>query len=290
MALPAFPHDQVLTFPAIETYLIDGGINLLAGIVILIAGLWLSRKAAAWTRAALDGVREFDDTLKPLLASLVRYTILAASVIAVLERFGVETTSLITLLGAAGLAIGLALQGTLSNVASGVMLLILRPFKIGDWITITAANQSGTVREIGLFTTILIAADQSYVSLPNAMVFGSAIVNTSREPLTRLNFTLWVDAANDIDAALKTIGDALTADQRILKVPPPSTGVVSLKDYAVELLVRCWVHNSDGEAVKFDLTKEIRDRFQRSGIAPPAQHHADAPANSARPGMLRKSG
>jgi len=284
--------------PAFETYLIDGGMNILAAILILVIGWWLSKRLSRWTHSALDRVHHFDETLKPLIASLVRYAVLTAAIIAVLERFGVETTSLIALLGAAGIAIGLALQGTLSNVASGVMLLVLRPFKIGDWITITTVNQSGSVREIGLFTTIIIGADQSYVSLPNSTIFSSPIVNASREPLSRLNFTIGVDTSSDVDAALKIIGDTLNTDQRILKVPPPTTGVVSLKEYAVELLVRCWVHNADGEAVTFDLQKAIRDRFRRAGIATPARRQISASApqtvsaneDSPQKSAMRKSG
>lgn len=266
-------HTSSATLQDVQAYLIDGAMNLVAGILILIIGWWLSAHLAKWTKTALDRVNHFDETLKPLVASLVRYAVLAAAIIAVLERFGVETTSLITLLGTAGLAVGLALQGTLSNVASGVMLLVLRPFRVGDWITVTAANQSGTVREIGLFTTILITADQAYVSLPNSGIFASAIINASREPLSRLNFTICVDAGTDVDAALKIITDTLATDQRILKTPPPATGVVSLKEYSVELLVRCWVRNADGEAVKFDVQRAIRDRFRRGGIALPAQRH-----------------
>jgi small conductance mechanosensitive channel len=298
MELQSIIHGPLVATPTVEADLIDGGINLVAACLILIIGWWLSMRLSRWARRALDRIHHFDPTLKPLVASLVRYTVLVAAVIAVLERFGVETTSLITLLGATGLAIGLALQGTLSNVASGVMLLLLRPFKVGDWVTITAPNQSGTVREIGLFTTILISADQSYVSLPNASIFGSAIVNASREPIARINFTVAVDAANDMEAALKIINDALAADQRILKVPPPASGVVSLKEYSVELLVRCWVHNEDGEAVQFALQKIIRQRFQHSGIALPARRQiagaapaaADEDAAETRKPALRRSG
>ncbi|HWU25112.1 MAG TPA: mechanosensitive ion channel family protein [Rhizomicrobium sp.] len=293
-SVPLPPNPLLAQWPplaTLETDLIHGAMNVLGGILILVVGWWLSRRTAAWTRSALDEVRGFDETLKPLLVSLVRYGILIAAIIAVLERFGVETTSLITVLGAAGIAVGLALQGTLSNVASGVMLLVLRPFKVGDWVTITNTNQSGTVREIGLFTTVLISADQAYVSLPNAAIFGSPIVNSSREPLTRLNFTISVDIANDIDAALKAIEDALAADGRILKVPAPSTGIVSLKDYAVELLVRCWVHNADGENVKFDLNREIHNQFEQAGIALPAQRQITATTNNhaslQRPSMRR---
>jgi len=287
-----------LTNPAFETYLINSGMNIVAAILTLVIGWWLSKRLSRWTHSALDRVHHFDETLKPLIASLVRYAVLVAAIIAVLERFGVETTSLIALLGAAGIAIGLALQGTLSNVASGVMLLILRPFKIGDWITVTTVNQAGSVREIGLFTTIIIGADQSYVSLPNSTIFSSPIVNASREPLSRLNFNVAVDATSDIDAALKIITDTLNTDQRILKVPPPATGVVSLKEYSVELLVRCWVHNADGEAVTFDLQKSIRDRFRRAGIAMPARRQISASApqsvsaneDSPQKPAMRKSG
>lgn len=283
MALISLPDILPTQWPpltTIETDVIHGGMNLLGGILILIVGWWLSRRAARWTRTALDEVRGFDATLKPLITSLVRYGILIAAAIAVLERFGIQTTSLITVLGAAGIAIGLALQGTLSNVASGVMLLVLRPFKVGDWITIANVNQSGSVREIGLFTTIIISADQAYVSLPNAAIFSSPIVNASREPMTRINFTVFIDIANDVDAALKMIEEALAADQRILKVPPPATGIVSLKDYSAELLVRCWVCNADGEIVKFDLNREIRSRFERAGIALPAQRQIMAEAGN----------
>jgi small conductance mechanosensitive channel len=291
-------HASLMTAPDLEAYLIDSGINILAAVLILAIGWWLSKRLSRWTRTALDRVHHFDETLKPLIASLVRYAVLVAAVIAVLERFGVETASLITLVGAAGLAVGLALQGTLSNVASGVMLLVLRPFKIGDWITVSTVNQSGTVREIGLFTTILISADQSYVSLPNSAIFSSPIINASREPLSRLNFTIGVDVASDTDAALKIIADALNADQRILKVPPPATAIASLKEYAVELLVRCWVHNADGEAVTFDLQKTIRDRFRRAGIAAPARRQISASApqsisaneDSPQKAAMRKSG
>lgn len=256
--------------PEVESLILHGGLNVIAGIIILILGWALSARVAYWTRSALDRVHHFDETLKPLVSSLARYAVLAAAVIAVLERFGVETTSLITILGAAGLAIGLALQGTLSNVAAGVMLLMLRPFRVGDWVTVTASSQSGSVREIGLFTTILISAEQNYVSIPNSAIFSAVIVNSSREPVKRLNFTVSIDAASDMEAALKIVGEALQADSRILNVPAPVTGVAALKEYSVELLVRCWVCNADSEAVTFDLQQALRNRFRQAGIALPA--------------------
>lgn len=264
-------HTEVAAPVNLETYVIDAGLDVVAAIVILLAGWWLSSRLSRLTHDALDRVHNFDATLKPLISSLVRYAVLAAAVIAVLERFGVETTSLVTLLGAAGLAIGLAMQGTLSNVASGVMLLLLRPFRVGDWITVVTPNQSGLVREIGLFTTILISADQAFVSLPNAMIFASAIVNASREPFSRLNFTVPVDAAGNVDDALKLIADALQSDSRIMKVPAAQSAVAAINEYSVDLLVRCWVRATDAETVKFDLQKAIRERFRLAGIRGPAR-------------------
>src|ERR1700691_4301955 len=161
--------------PELESMGLAGALNVLAAITILVLGWVAARWGARWTRRGLSRVSHFDQTLTPLLASLVRYAILVVSVIAVLERFGVATTSLIAVLGAAGLAVALALQGTLSNVAAGVMLLLLRPFRAGDWST--AANQSRRAREVGLFTTIVIGAYQPYISVPNAAIFGSVIVN-----------------------------------------------------------------------------------------------------------------
>jgi len=271
MGLAAATHVQNLVPADIEAILLDGSINIAAGFAILVLGWVISIRAAKLTHAALDRLGHFDETLKPLVTSFVRYTILSAAIVAVLGRFGVETTSIITLLGAAGLAVGLALQGTLSNVAAGVMILLLRPFRIGDAVTVTAQNQSGTVREIGLFTTILVSADLAVVWIPNSQIFSNVIVNTSREPNTRINFTVAVDYANDIDAAMKIIMDVVSADARVLKDPPPATGVQELKENAVELLVRCWVHNADGEAARFALQKAIRDRFRDAAIAIPVR-------------------
>ena len=284
-------HAPVAAQPTIEALLIDGGLDFVSAVVILILGWTLASWAARWTRMGLSRLHRFDETLKPLVASLVRYVILIATVIAVLQRFGVETTSLIAVLGAAGLAIGLALQGTLSNVAAGVMLLLLRPFRVGD--NVTAAGQSGNVKEVGLFTTILVGADQSYISIPNAAIFGGVIVNTSREPTTRINFTVSVDIANDIAAAEKIIMDVLSNDARILKMPPPATGTVALKEYAVDLLARFWVMNANAEQTQFDAQRTIKERFNKAGIAVPARRQTSIAREEAQPAAkspVRKAG
>jgi small conductance mechanosensitive channel len=258
--------------PELESLLLDGAVNLLAAVTILILGWVAAQWASRWTRRGLGRISHFDQTLTPLLASLVRYAILIVSVIAVLERFGVATTSLIAVLGAAGLAVGLALQGTLSNVAAGVMLLLLRPFRVGDYIQ--AAGRSGTVREIGLFTTIMIGDDLSFVSVPNASIFSGVIVNSSREPFKLINITVSIDFSNDVDEAQKIVLDVLNGDRRVLKTPPPTTGIAALHEYSIDLVVRCAVCNADQEAVLFAIQREIKNRFRDAGIAIPARRQA----------------
>jgi small-conductance mechanosensitive channel len=207
-------HPSPETLPDFELWFLNSATDLVAAVLILIAGWIASRWAGRWTQRGLSRVHHFDETLKPLLSSFVRYAILIATFIAVLQRFGVETTSFIALVGAAGVAVGLALQGTLSNVAAGVMLLVLRPFRVGDGIQ--AAGQSGTVREIGLFTTILVSDDLAYVSVPNASIFNGVIVNNSREPNRRINFIVSIDFSNEIDTAQKIVLDVLRGDPRVL--------------------------------------------------------------------------
>jgi len=260
--------------PQVEQFLLDASVNLVAAILILCAGWVVSRWAARWTRRGLSRVAHFDQTLTPLTAHLVRYLIIAAAAIAVLERFGVATTSLVAVLGAAGLAVGLALQGTLSNVAAGVMLLMLRPFRAGD--AVTAGGRSGTVREIGLFTTILIGDDLSWASVPNASIFSGVIVNNSREPVRRVSFTMSIDVANDADAAEAIILDVLHGEKRVLPTPEPDTGVQSIHENAIDISVRFAAANTESEQALFAVQRAIRKRFHEAGIAMPIQGTAAA--------------
>src|ERR1700712_5408206 len=178
VTLPAaatMPATVKAALPALTVMMVDGAKDLLIATLILIAGWMLSRWLGRWLHGVLERAHYIDETLKPLLANFVAYGVLALTVVAVLGQFGVQTNSLIALLGAAGLAVGLALQGTLSNVASGVMLLVLRPFRVGQFVEI--AGKQGTVREIGLFTTLMITRDNIYVSIPNSAVFGATVIN-----------------------------------------------------------------------------------------------------------------
>lgn len=263
--LPLANHSALLE--QVRTFLVSSGINFLAAILILIGGWIIAGWLSSWIRRVLDRSTHIDATLKPITVSLVRYTILIITVIAVLNRFGVQTTSLIAVIGAAGLAIGLAMQGTLSNVAAGAMLLMLRPFRIGDYVEVN--GQGGTVREIGLFTTVMTSPDLIYISIPNSQIFNGTIINYSREPNRRINFTVGIDYADDIDKAQAIVLGILEKDPRILKDPTPMVPVGALGASSVDLIVRCWVANADYWAVLFDLQKTIKQALDAGGITIP---------------------
>jgi small conductance mechanosensitive channel len=200
----------------------------------------------------------------------------------VLERFGVETTSLLAVFGAAGLAIGLALQGTLSNVASGVMLLVLRPFHIGEVISVGSDGAKSTVREIGLFRTRVVTRDNIHLSIPNSTIFAANIANYTREPSRRLDFHVPIDRDNDIAEAEALIVEALASDERVLKDPPPVSGVASIEEYSVVLLARCWVRPPDQFRVPFDLRKAVEDKLRASRILIPVTRQATAERDESR--------
>ena len=243
------------------------GLDVIAGIVILVIG-WI---AAGWisraTRKALDKTDKIDATLGSFFAALVRYAVLAVVIIAVLNRFGVETTSLIAVLGAAGLAIGLALQGTLSNVAAGVMLLIFRPFRVGQYVEV--AGHAGTVKSLLLFTTELATPDNVQIIIPNASVWGASVVNYSHHATRRLDIVLGIAYGDDIDHAFATVRTVLDAEDRMLADPEPQLVVGELGDSSVNLYVRIWVNADDYWPAKFDLTKAFKEALDAAGISIP---------------------
>ncbi|HWA90812.1 MAG TPA: mechanosensitive ion channel domain-containing protein [Rhizomicrobium sp.] len=247
----------------VNVILLNEGLRVVAGTLILVIG-WI---AATWAkRLTVRGLAHvpLDLTLKPLIASLGRYVILIVTVILVLGQFGMQTTSLIAVMGAAGLAVGLALQGTLSNVAAGAMLLVLRPFRVGQFVE--AGGKAGTVREIGLFTTIMTTRDLIYVSVPNSAVFGGVITNYTREPLRRVNFTVPVDFNNDLDKVERTIVAALDANSHVHKTPAPWVGVSELQEYAVLMFVRCYIQSEDYWKALPSIQKDVKTALDRAGI------------------------
>ncbi|MGB0909077.1 MAG: mechanosensitive ion channel family protein [Nitrospirales bacterium] len=243
------------------------GLKIIGAILILIIG----RLIGSWTSKAVDNwlrkSGKVDDTLRPFFANFARYVVLIITVLAVLSQFGIETTSLIAVLGAASLAIGLALQGTLSNVASGVMLLIFRPFKVGDYVE--AAGIAGTVKSITLLVTELATPDNVQILAPNNQVWGTIVKNFSHHATRRVDLILGIDYSDDIDKAIQTVSSVANSDSRIHKDPAPMVVVGNLGDNSVDLTIRVWCNAGDYWGVKFDLTKALKQRFDAEGISIP---------------------
>ena len=269
-ALPtveALPGDVRTAVPALTTMAVNGGVNILIATVILAAGWMVSRWVARWLRTVLLHSHHIDETLKPLMVNFLRYGVIAITLVAVLGQFGVQTTSLIAILGATGLAIGLALQGTLSNVASGVMLLLLRPYRVGEKVTVGAT--SGTVQEVGLFHTEIITYDGLYVAMPNSIIFTGTIVNLSREPNRRTSFQVDIDRDADVAGAQEAILKAMSGDSRVLKQPAPQVLVDALSGPQVLLNVHVWLANQDFLPVQSDLKILVRRTLNDAGFGPP---------------------
>lgn len=243
------------------------GLDLIGALLILIFGLWLAGRVQRLTRSALEKTRRIDPTLTGFFSSAVKYLVLIVTGVAVLNQFGVQTTSLIAVLGAAGLAIGLALQGTLANVAAGAMLLIFRPFKVGDWVEV--GGLAGSVRELNLFFTELATGDNVKIIIPNSQAWGTALKNFSANPTRRVDLLMGISYGDDIGQALEAARRAIAADPRILKDPEPLVAVSDLGESAVNLAVRVWVANGEYWPVRFDLTRAIKEGFDRAGITIP---------------------
>jgi len=243
------------------------GIDVIGALAILILG-WM---IAGWIRSAVDKslikVPNMDGTLRPFLSNLVRWIVLAFVIVAVLNQFGVETTSMIAVIGAAGLAIGLALQGTLSNVASGVMLLILRPFKVGDFIS--AGSLSGTVVEIGLFTSELKTGDGIYIMAPNSQIWNTTITNFSRNSIRRIDIVVGVAYDDDLDVAQKALQSLMDGQALVLKNPASETMIKSLGDSSVNINMRCWVNTADYWDSFWALNKGAKAAVESAGCSIP---------------------
>ena len=242
------------------------GLNFVAALLTLIFGVWLSRKASRLTGEWLSRVDRLDRTLVPIMAALVRYAGLTLTIVITLGNFGVETTSIIAVLGAAGLAVGLALQGTLSNVAAGLMLLFLRPFRIGDWVE--AAGVSGSVREIGLFTTTIDTFDNVYISIPNSSIWSSNIINHARYGTRRLDLDIGIGYDSNLDTVEAALM-SLAADPRVLADPVPRFLVVSYGDSAINVRLRAYASYDDFFDLYWDLNRRLKGVLDDHGIEIP---------------------
>ena len=247
--------------------IIDYALDMVGAVLLLIAGWMVAGWVQKHTARMLGAVERVDATLLSFVTQLVRYSILILVMVAVLAQFGVQTTSIIAVLGAAGLAVGLALQGTLANIAAGVLLLFLRPFKIGEYID--AGGVAGTVREIGLFATEFESYDGIFVMVPNSQLASAAITNYSRLPTRRLDLVIGISYGDNMNQAMTVLNDLLVHDDRILKEPAHQVMVKELADSSVNLNLRCWTNRQDYWSLLFDLTKQAKERLDKHGISIP---------------------
>jgi small conductance mechanosensitive channel len=265
----------------IVTLVSTWGLQVIGALAVLIVGRVVAGSLRRMTRRALERA-ELEPVLVPFFANGVYYLTLAAVVIAVLSLFGIETTSLIAVLGAAGLAVGLALQGTLSNFAAGVMLLIFRPFKVGDYVEV--AGEAGSVQEVGVFSSTLHTPDNVKVTIPNSAVYGQTIKNYSANDTRRNDLVIGISYDDDIARAIETICQILAADSRVLEDPKPTVAVADLADSSVNLVVRPWCAGGDYWALRFDLTRKIKEELEAAGCSIPYPQrdlhlHQDGPTD-----------
>jgi small conductance mechanosensitive channel len=242
------------------------GIKVLGAILVLILGRFVAGLARKLVRKGMEKANT-DSAVTSFAASMVFYLVIAVAVLAALNNFGVQTASLVAVMGAAAFAVGMAMQGTLANFAAGVMLLVFRPFTIGDFVD--TAGVAGTVREIKLFTTVLTTPDNIRVIVPNGKIFGDTIKNISAEDTRRVDMVMGIGYDSSIPKAISIMQEIMAADARVLKDPEPQIAVAELADSSVNLVVRPWVNKADYWGVKFDLTHQFKEAFDREGIEIP---------------------
>jgi len=241
--------------------------NLAAAIAAIVITLFASRFVKSWIAKLGFRYEQLDDTLFVFLSKFAQVVVLAVGSIFVLNSFGVQTTSIVALLGAAGLAVGLALQGTLSNFAAGIMLIVFRPFKRGDYVSVS--GQSGTVKEISIFTTELGTPDNLQIIVPNGQVWGAPITNFSAYGTRRLDVTFGVAYASDLKQVEEVLAQVIAADKRIHQDPAPVIKVSNLNQSSVDFVVRIWCDSSDLWTLRLDLNRQVKDNFDAQKIEIP---------------------
>ncbi len=239
--------------------------QLILAILTLVIGMWIINRVLKLADNSLQ--KKFDPTLTKFVHSLASVMLRALLLISVASMIGIETTSFIAVLGAAGLAVGLALQGNLSNFASGVLILVFKPFKVGD--VIDGAGYVGTVREIQIFTTVVMTPDNRKVIIPNSNLANNPLINISAESTRRVDMVFGIGYGDDIDKAKGVIQSLIEADSRILKDPAPAIVVSELADSSVNLTVRTWTATSDYWGVFFDMQENVKKKFDQEGVSIP---------------------
>ena len=265
-SLPDLGFDWAESWLMVKTTGVDFAVNVLIAIVIFYVGKWVvSLIVNGMLKAMQKG--EMDQTLRRFIANLTRMLLMLFVIIAAINQLGVQTASLIALVGAAGLAVGLALQGSLANFASGVLIVLFRPYKVGDFIE--GAGIAGSVEEVQILTTVLKTGDNKQVIVPNSQIMGSTITNYSANDTRRVDLIVGVSYDDNLDQVRKELESLVAADDRILDEPAVTIAVSELADSSVNFVVRPWVKTSDYWGVRFELTETIKKRFDEVGISFP---------------------
>jgi small conductance mechanosensitive channel len=277
-------------FGAVWALAIGYSFSVLGAVVLLVIGYIVAGLIERGISAGLGQVPGFDQTLRHFFATTARYAVLLLVVVMVLGQFGVQTASIIAAIGAIGLAIGLALQGTLQNIAAGIMLLVLRPFRIGESIEVGAV--AGEVEEIGLFATKLRAADGIYILAPNSKLWNEPVRNATRNRARRNDVLINIGYSDDIDVAQRLLVDIANADPRVRKQPAPAAFVNALNDASVQMALRYWTSDTDFFRTKLDLTKLAKTKLAARGIGFPDPRSAPEaePGYDESPDRKQKAG
>lgn len=265
-SLPDLGFDWSELWFMVKTTGVDFAINLFIAIVIFYVGKWVVNLIVS---GMLKGMQkgEMDKTLRRFIANLARILLMLFVIIAAINQLGVQTASLIALVGAAGLAVGLALQGSLANFASGVLIVLFRPYKVGDFIE--GAGIAGSVEEVQILTTVLKTGDNKQVIVPNSQIMGTTITNYSANATRRVDLVVGVSYDDDLDQVRRELESLVAADDRILDDPAVTIAVSELADSSVNFVVRPWVKSADYWGVKFELTEAVKKRFDEVGISFP---------------------
>ena len=252
--------------PILQSLAAEWGLKVLGALAVVVVG----RMIAGWLRTGVKKAlhrADFDPTLVPFLANLVFIGMMTFVLISAAGLVGIPVTSFVAIIGAAGLAVALAFQGTLSNFSAGVMLLTFRPFKVGD--VVDAGGVTGKVREIGIFVTTITTLDNVKIIVPNTTISGGTIKNFSANPTRRIDLVMGVGYGDDLNVAIATINTVLGEESRVLADPAPQVAVSELGDSSVNIVVRPWVQSEDYWDVRFDLTKELKERLEAAGCEIP---------------------
>ena len=252
--------------PKLQEWAAFYGLKIVAAVVLFIVGRWIAKLLRNLVERMMTKGK-VDEALVKFVGNITYIALIVIVVIAALNQLGIQTTSFIAIIGAAGLAIGLALQGSLANFAAGVLMIIFRPFKVGDYVE--GAGAAGTVEEISIFTTVLKSPDNKIIIVPNAKITGDNIVNYSAKDSRRLDLVIGVSYSDDLQKVKEVLYDILKNDDRILKDPAPTVGVLELADSSVNFAVRPWVRTGDYWTLFFDLKEKIKERFDAESISIP---------------------